>query len=376
MASSFLPTICIVSPNAYGVMSGVDTGHIGGIEVQTPLMAKWLVKNGFKVSMITWDHGQEDGKNQGGVALYKTCRESDGIPLLRFVWPRWTSLYSAMKRADADIYYYNCGDMLLGQMAFWCKSHKRKLVYSVACDQDCIASFPILKPLRERVLYRYGLFNCNKIAVQTEKQKNLLLSELGLPSVQVHMPCAGFASNHNPHDKVKLNARKRVMWAGRFSHEKRFEWLIEIAKRLPEIDFDVLGSKNKLGAYDTNLIEQAEGIDNIFLRGRIPHEQMGSFYDNSDLLLCTSIYEGFPNTFLEAWSVATPVVTTVDPDNVVERHQLGAKAETVDGLVQAINNSLKAENWLRLSTNAKTYFGQHHAIEQAMSGFSTLFKGV
>jgi glycosyltransferase involved in cell wall biosynthesis len=190
------------------------------------------------------------------------------------------------------------------------------------------------------------------------------------------MPCAGFVSAHSPADKIKLNSRKRVVWAGRFSHEKRFEWLIEVAKRLPEIDFDVLGSKNKLGAYDSKLIEQAEGIENIFLRGRVPHEQMGSYYDNSDLLLCTSIYEGFPNTFLEAWSVATPVVTTVDPDNVVERHQLGAKAETVDALVRAISESLETENWLRLSANAAKYFNQYHAIDQAMSGFSNLFQDI
>jgi len=33
--------ICIVAHNAYGALTGEDTGHIGGIERQTSLMAVW-----------------------------------------------------------------------------------------------------------------------------------------------------------------------------------------------------------------------------------------------------------------------------------------------------------------------------------------------
>ena len=34
------------------------------------------------------------------------------------------------------------------------------------------------------------------------------------------------------------------------------------------------------------------------------------------MLLSTSDFEGFPNTFLEAWSVGLPIVSTFDPDTV------------------------------------------------------------
>lgn len=368
--------ICIVSLNAYGVMSQTDTGHVGGIEVQTPLMAKWFAAYGFDVSLVTWDHGQADGTVIDGVTMVKTCKESDGLPVVRFVWPRWTGLFSALKRADADIYYYNCGDMLLGQMAIWCKRNNRKLVYSVACDQDCLASLPILKPQRERLLYRHGLLNADEIIVQSTRQKALLQEEFGLSSREMPMPCAGFEPKYTATEKVALNSVKRVVWAGRFSREKRFEWLIDIAKLLPGVHFDVLGSKNKSGEYDTALIEQAEGIANITLHGRIPHSEMGEFYSDADLLLNTSIYEGFPNTYLEAWSVGVPLVATIDPDDVVKRYKLGFSGDSVKALAEVIEKALEPDTWVELSTNARNFFTERHAIDKSMTGFAKLFEAL
>ena len=78
------PSICIVAHNAYGVLAHVDNGHIGGVEVQTTLLAKWLSSKGFDVSMITWDEGYSDGSVIDGVKVYKLCRRDDGLPGLRF----------------------------------------------------------------------------------------------------------------------------------------------------------------------------------------------------------------------------------------------------------------------------------------------------
>jgi len=104
---------------AYGELASIDTGHIGGIEWQQSLMARWLAKRGYQVSMITWDEGQPDGLGIDGVRVFKMCRKGAGIKRLRFFWPKWTSLIAAMKRADADIYYQNCGEYITGQVVLW-----------------------------------------------------------------------------------------------------------------------------------------------------------------------------------------------------------------------------------------------------------------
>ena len=35
--------ICIVANNAYGALTGEESGHIGGVERQTALLSEWLV---------------------------------------------------------------------------------------------------------------------------------------------------------------------------------------------------------------------------------------------------------------------------------------------------------------------------------------------
>jgi hypothetical protein len=59
--------ICFVAHFAYGALSRTDTGHVGGIERQCSLMARWFAARGYRVSMITWDEGQEDGVEIDGV---------------------------------------------------------------------------------------------------------------------------------------------------------------------------------------------------------------------------------------------------------------------------------------------------------------------
>src|SRR5262245_51300056 len=83
-------------------------GAVGGEPVQQTLLARALAARGYDVSMVVADHGQPDGAVWDGVRTWKAYRRGAGIPVLRFVHPRWTGLWSALARADADVYYTSC----------------------------------------------------------------------------------------------------------------------------------------------------------------------------------------------------------------------------------------------------------------------------
>ena len=122
-------SFCLIAHNAYDVLAKVeDNSHIGGIEVQVPMMSKWFAANGYPTTMISWDSDYEDGIEHDGVVVRKMCKETDGIPWVRFFYPRWTSFISALKRADADVYYYNTGDLGLGQTVYWAHKHGKKVI--------------------------------------------------------------------------------------------------------------------------------------------------------------------------------------------------------------------------------------------------------
>src|SRR5688572_11738763 len=114
-------SICIVSHNGYGAISGGARGYIGGIEWQTSLLARWLAQRGHRVSFVTWHEGGTDEETINGVRVLKICRREQGMKGLRFFHPRWTRLCSTLRRADAEVYYHNGGEAVTGQIGLWCR---------------------------------------------------------------------------------------------------------------------------------------------------------------------------------------------------------------------------------------------------------------
>lgn len=366
--------ICIVAHFAYGAMAGGMSGHIGGVERQTSLMARWFAKRGYQVSMVTWDEGQDDGELIEGVTNIMLCKRTDGIPGLRFFYPRWTSLIGALKCANADIYYHNCAEYVTGQVALWCKINNKEFVFSVPSDPDCDPKLPKLKKFRERILYRYGLRNSSKIIVQTKTQQRMLKTGIGLDSDIVPMPCPkpDFVTDIN--NKFNKNEKFRVLWVGRISQEKRLEVLLDIAEANPELEFDVAGRPKDINDYTRGLLSRANAIRNVTVHGMVERNRMGELYQKAHILSCTSRYEGFPNVFLEAWSYGVPIVSTVDPDDVIKTYGLGEVALDSDEASATICKLLSdADHWAKVSSNTRKYFIENHNMDSSMMQFEMIF---
>lgn len=368
--------LCIIAHFAYGALFDGADGHVGGVERQTSLMAKWLAAAGHRVSLVTWDEGQPMDCVIDGVRVIKMCRQSAGIPVIRFFYPRWASLNRALARADAEIYYQNCGEYVTGQVALWCRSRQKSFIYSTASNMDCDSSLPQMRTVRERLLYRYGLYHANAIITQTQKQQQMLLNGFDIESLPLPMPCPW-------PDRIKYqqpvfpdNKPLRVGWAARISREKRLELLVEVARALPEVVFEVGGAATGEGdnGYAPPLLAAAASLPNVILHGRITRKDMPDFYRSIHLFCCTSAYEGFPNTFLEAWSHGLPIVSTFDPDDLITKHELGKAATDVASLVEGIRCFLeKPEVWEAASARAREYYLRNHTVDDVMARFEQVF---
>lgn len=216
--------VCIVAHFAFGALSGRGRGHVGGVERQTSLMARWLAARGHRVSLVTWDEGQPDGVVIDGVRVVKMCRREDGLPGLRFFLPRWRSLNAALGRANADLYYQNCAEYVTGQVALWCRRHGRRFVYSVACEPDCDPRLPEKPEWRVRTLYRYGIRHADRIVVQTRAQEAMIRAGFGREAAVLPMPCQGPAAGERADRLPPDRAGARVLWAGRIAPESPERW--------------------------------------------------------------------------------------------------------------------------------------------------------
>ena len=367
------PSLCFVVHNAFGALTGGAKGHIGGVERQTSLMAKWSARAEYSVSMLTWDEGQEDGVTIDGVRVYTICPRDAGVPIVRFFHPRWSGLVRAMRRADADLYYQNCSEVATGQVARWCLKNGRKFVYSIANDPDCDPRLPKLRTIRERVLYRYGLRHADRVISQTRKQQDMLRDGFGVESVVVPMPCPGPAEAEYGPPQAPAGHGARVLWIGRICEAKRPDRLLELARALPDLTFDLVGPDYD-GAYGRDVCDRARRVPNIVVHGPVPRSEVPGLYRRSACLCCTSDYEGFPNTFLEAWSHGLPVASMFDPDNLIADRGLGSAAGDVDELAGAMEDLLASpEQWGLASANCRRYYLAHHTPEGAMRDFERIF---
>ena len=154
----------------------------GGAELQQTLLARALARRGWRVSMVVADHGQTDGQVWDGVKTYKAYRPHEGIPVLRFLHPRWTKLHAALRRADADIYYTSCAGGHLAQVALFTRGRDRKLVFRIASDTDCDPRTLLVRHWRDRMLYRWGLQHADLVLAQTPSQRRALAHNFGRDS--------------------------------------------------------------------------------------------------------------------------------------------------------------------------------------------------
>ena len=370
------PCISFVAHLAYGALAGGGSGFIGGVEWQTSLMAKWFAARGYPASILTWDEGQPDDVEIEGVRVLKMCRKEAGVKGLRFFWPKWTSLVGAMERADAHVYYQNCGEYVTGQVALWCRRHGRKFVYSVANDTDCDSRLPEMRKLRERVLYRYGLKAADRVIVQTRRQREMLRDGFARESILIPMPCPGpLADDYDSHGQERDQSR-HVLWIGRICEQKRPDRLLDIAAACPGMSFDLVGPT--VGTeYSLAVCERAKSLPNVTVHGPAMRDGVSEFYKKDRIMFCTSDFEGFPNTFLEAWSYGLPIVSTFDPDNLISGNEMGIVAQTQQGLVDGIRMLLgDSQRWERASQAARRYYAENHTVDSVMPKFEAIFQEV
>lgn len=363
--------ICIVSHNAYGAITGNKMGHIGGVEWQTSLLARWLNARGHSVSFITWNEGGPAEENHDGIRLLTLCRQNEGLPGLRFFHPKWTRLVQALGKADADVYYHNCGDCSTGQTALWCRRNQRAFVFCLASDADCNPLLPEMNKAWEKYLYRMGVHRAGVVIAQTHRQQKKLSDHFGVDSTVIPMPCP------SPEFVEKTDcsrAMNRVLWVGRVVRVKRPDRLLELAEKCPDITFDLVGPFSD-DDYSRAIHSKAVTIPNLVVHGRVAKDKMAEIYQRASLLCCTSDYEGFPNTFLEAWSHGLPIVSTFDPDSLIQDRRLGVVVNDIQHMAEAVIKLLgQAEQYREASANGRRYYLENHTLEAVMPRFEQVFQ--
>lgn len=355
--------ICLVSLRALPALSEEHKHHrLGGEEVQHAQLASAFARLGHDVHIVVADFGQEDGAVYSGITTHKAFKESAGLPGLRFFHPRWTGLWSAISRANADVYYYSCAGMILGMLAMFCGWRNRRLVFRVASDSDCDPDKVEIRFRRDRWLYEYGLARSDAVLVQTVTQQKTLLKNYGL-----HSTVAGMLVSR-PSGNAALEAKDiDVLWVANIKQIKRPDRLLSLARAMPDVEFHMAGAAMP-GEEDLfrRVEAEARALPNVTFHGSVPYLDIGRLFDRARVFANTSDLEGFPNTYLQAWVRGIPVVATFDPDGVIKSAGLGSTHTTVAEMSEGLEELLRSGRAYSAASDAALKFIEQRFDEKSV----------
>ena len=355
--------VCFVAPHAWPVLAR-DSGiaMAGGAEVQMAILARLFARNGYAVSMITHDHGQPEGKRVDGVTVHKAFAPRAGLPGLRFLHPRLTAMWSALERADADIYYCRAASLWLWLVTEFCRRRNRRSVYAGASDMDFVPDAGgQIRFARDRWLYRRGLAAVDAIVAQNEVQRASCLQHYGREAALIP---SCYEPRENAGDRGDL-----VLWVGMLHENKRPQLFLDIAERLPHRRFVLVGGPRAgaQGFYET-IRARAAKLPNVEATGFLPLDEAERWFDRARVLVNTSIYEGMPNTFLQAWARGVPAVATVPG---------GILVQTADQAALEIERLFTDEaHWRASSRECRARFAARHAPDSVLAHYRRLFEGL
>lgn len=371
--------LCMLALTAYPVLAGRrDSRELGGAQVQQVMIARALVKAGVKVTFICMDYGQADEEWIDGIRVLRTYAPDDGIRGLRFFHPRATGLFSAMRRANADIYYQRSSGNDTGLMTSWCRLNGKAAIYAGASNLDFEPGPPNVHNRRDQWLFRRGLRQADAVVVQNPRQQELLRANYQRDAVLIPSCYArpGDATMDQP-----ASPPDEILWVGMIRKVKRPDRFLALARALPHLKFRMIGGamgdSAEVLAYYQHIADEAATLPNLEFMGFLPFAEADVYFDRAALFVNTSDHEGFPNTFLQAWARSVPTVALFDTGSRLDGqapYVLASDDHDLCVQVQRLMNQapLHADYAMR----AQRFFSSHHAPEAAAQHYLELLSNL
>ncbi|MDJ0705403.1 MAG: glycosyltransferase family 4 protein [Leptolyngbyaceae cyanobacterium MO_188.B28] len=176
--------------------------------------------------------------------------------------------------------------------------------------------------------------------------------------------------------EVVKSEHPTVVFLARLDPYKR-PWLFaELATHFPDVEFIFLGQPHHRGegAWEPDSLP-----DNVKLMGHIGEEKKLHLLSSAWALVNTSIHEGLAVSFQEALKCETPILSCVNPENVVSRFGIfvgrwdGSGREGMPKFIEGLTRLLEdKELRTRLGKEGRQWVTDTHSRSQFLAAFNDL----
>ena len=353
-----------------GIYDALIGNPPGGAELQVALIAKALSENEHQVTIID-NKGSGTETKVGSLTVKFTAKSK--VKGIRFITQKIPNSFRFLIKAHADYYYVRGLSYLNVIVAFVVRKLKAKFILGLAHDTETLSlklRFSYVFSIRTSVFtwLKSDLPSClagailfkraDFVLVQHADQKKALYTR-NLKSVvypNIFLPVKGKQNQDN---------LEYFVYAGSLNERKGLTELLLILENCKGMKFEIIGQPH--GKHSEEKVNLFKNYSNVQYFGPISREVVLCEICSSKGLINFSKMEGFPNTFLEAWSCGVPVFSLwVDPGGVIENFNLG---KCFHGDLDSMSNFLKTYIPTGSSEKIKDYVTLNHSYEKAADRF-------
>lgn len=354
--------LCIVTP--------YQTDQPGGSEYQIECLLDVLIPQKryeiYYLAAVVSGTPRRDG--------YRIVRIGHSRSMPRFGYITHTpALYRALSKLEPDVIYQRVGCGYTGIAAHFAQRHGAKLVWHVSSDTDVTphGSLDGRNPIRrflEKRSVEYGIRRASRIVTQTHHQARLLESNYS------RKPDAIIPNFHpEPSERPDKAGPLTVAWVSSLKPFKQPEAFLDLAdslRDLPEVRFVMVGPWQGEPRWIESLRPRMSATPNFEYQGARSQDEVNALLARAHVFVNTSLYEGFPNTFIQAWMREVVVVSLhVDPDDLLEQGGLGIFCHGSQQELNAAVRRLLLDTGLRsrLAQRSREHAHSMHSLANAHS---------
>jgi glycosyltransferase involved in cell wall biosynthesis len=358
------------------VTSALQGNTIGGAELQMAMLATTLAEQDIEVVVV--DREAENSFSlQKNIRIEAVADWNKGIRGLRFFTHRLPRLIKSLRSTDASVFYVRGVSYLFLAPLYVAKKTNSTFVLAISHDSELWRfkernkvfyknnsslwdwiSTNLPNELAAYFLVRYA----DVLLVQHDEQADRA-KELGKPAVLL--------PNMIDRKVLKVDTtrpRQNIVIVGALSNRKGLDVLLPVIRKLEHVTFEFVGEAEDIEGM--RIKDELQKCRNVILNGWMDRAQTLEKIATAKALLNTSKMEGFPNAFIEAWALRTPVISlSVDPGGVIRKNNLGFACDGDIGMVERLLNGAS----LHVDTERiQNHVYSYHSAEYTLNVFNKI----
>lgn len=364
-----------------------ESAHVNGTLVQAFILAEGLAERGHEVHYITTSKKKKGYEIVGGINVHY-------LPAIENVFKSgkvFNLVEQKLNEIAPDIVYTRGRHRFTYLAGNYAKQEKCKFIWASNGEDGCEPQKFIPKLWKsKRNIIKKLILSIPAFYSDIKLKKGIELANISINQTQLqqqslkeHFNKTGIiirSAHPVPQAETKQDNPKIVLWLATVSPAKQTHLFVKLAKEIKQANwqFVLVGGSNN-NQYVNNINQEAKTVSNLQIVGKVPFEETAQYFAKASIFVNTSDIgaEGLPNTFVQAWLNACPVVSlNFDPDNALTKYQTGIYAEQdynklKDAVIELFTDTEKRN---QMSENARKYAVENFDREIILDKYEELIR--